>query len=206
MQTSTGEYWARLLRLWRSREGLSQAELGELLGVDQTSVSRWERAVDLPRVGMRRRIRDAIRASSAGRQDKAIRARIRQALWPQTLVRRGAVFLEASSATLGEAGMPIGDLRGRSIYGTFGPLTDHVTEQWEKSGIFSGELALCMTVNVLQTADGPAYIRTVDTPYFSSADEIWCSCEVKRIDEREYQRLRQEFRGVILSIPFDGLA
>lgn len=200
------QYWARLLRSWRSRDGLTQAQLAEMLDVDQTSVSRWERAIDAPRVSTRRRIRDFMRASAGGRQDDVTRIRVRQALWPQTLVREGAIFLEASLATLREAGVPTRDLRGRSIYGTFGQHTDYVTEQWERSGIFTGEIALCTTVNKLPSTDGVSYIRTVDTPYFSSTGEIWCACDVKRIDEAEYRRLLDEFRGPMLTVPFENMA
>lgn len=200
------QYWARLLLRWRSRDGLTQAQLAELLNVDQTSISRWERCIDSPRVSVRQKIRDAMRTSVGERQDNVTRIRVRQALWPQTLVREGAVFLEASCATLREARVTIRDLRGRSIYGTFGQHTDQITEQWERSGIFTGEIALCSTVNKLPSPDGVSYIRTVDTPYFSSTGEIWCTCDVKRIDEAEYQRLLKDFRGPMLAVPFDSIA
>ena len=206
MQDAEADYWPRLLTTWRKRDGLTQAEVAELLEVDQTSVSRWERRIDVPRMSVRRRIRDAFRASTATQRDQVIRLRVRQSLWPQTLVGAGGVFLEASDGACSVAGQPMGGLRGRSIYGAFGPQTDHVTEEWERSGIFNGELALYMAVNALQTPLGKRYIRTLDTPYFSSDDGIWCSCEVKEISKQEYRQLREEFGGPMMMVPFDRIA
>ena len=37
------------LKAWRDERKLSQVELGELLGVDGMTVSRWERGDHLPR-------------------------------------------------------------------------------------------------------------------------------------------------------------
>jgi transcriptional regulator with XRE-family HTH domain len=202
------EYWPRLLRSFRAREGLTQSAIADRLGVDQSTVSRWERGVDQPALAARRSLRDTFRMSFAGRQDRAIRSRIRHSAWPQTLLRKGAVFLEASSTLIIEARVPVPDLRGRAIYGVFGPQTDQVTEQWERSGLFQGELALCMTVNALEVgAPGERiYIRSLDAPHFSSDDGIWSVSEVKQISRAEYDRFIRDYGGAMMSIPFETLS
>lgn len=203
MSKLSDAYWPRLLRTLRAREGLSQAELAARLAVDQTTVSRWERAEDLPSLARRRRIRDLYTAASASRQDRAVLARVRHAAWPATLVERGAVFLEINRSAAEEARLSE-DLRGRSIYGRFGPETDAVTERWERTGIFQGDLALTMSLNVLGAEAGePVYLRTLDTPHFTGDGDVWCVCEIKRIAEADYGRLRAEFGGPNFAIAFD---
>lgn len=201
------EYWEQLLKAYRSRNGLSQAALGTLLGVDQTTVSRWERTLDAPSIRQRKRIRDLMRRSQMGRQDHAMRMRVRNALWPSSLMGRGAVFLEASPQVVTEAHLPFSDLRGMSVYGAFGDQTDAVTERWEQAGIFEGDLAMAVTVNVLNpTVPGrTTYIQTLDTPYFSTEGEIWCVCEIRRIDETRYRRFIAECGANSLLVPFEGL-
>lgn len=48
--------WPEALRDYRRRHGLTQAVLAETLGVDPTTVSRWERGRDRPALGIVRRL------------------------------------------------------------------------------------------------------------------------------------------------------
>jgi len=48
------------LRARRRRLGISQKQLAGLLGVDQTTVSNWERGVNEPRAGFKVRIVDIL--------------------------------------------------------------------------------------------------------------------------------------------------
>lgn len=205
MAATDDSYWPRLLRAVRSREGLTQAALAQQLGVNQTTVSRWERALDAPGATMRRRLRDLFRTQMAGRQDQVVRARVRNSAWPSSIVGPGAVFLEINASALTEAGLIAGDLRGSSIYGRFGPAVDDVTERWEKTGIFDGTLAMTISLNIVEGVLGATFLQTMDTPHFTSDGDIWCLCEIRRIEEQEYRRLEREFGGATLSLPFDAL-
>ena len=198
--------WPRLVRALRRRQGLSQQALADRLGVDQTAVSRWERGLDSPRPFLRRRLLDLQRQSDSGRQDAVVRARVRNAFWPSSLVGPGAVFLEINQPALSEAGLAPADLRGRPIYGLFGPAVDAVTERWEAAGIFRGELAMTISLNTLEGPDGPVHIRTMDTPHFTSEGEIWCVCDIQRVDAPTFERLREEFGAATFPLPFDALA
>ena len=197
--------WPRLVRALRRRQGLSQQALADRLGVDQTAVSRWERGLDEPRLALRRRLLDLQRKTDAGRQDAVVRARVRSAFWPSSLVGPGAVFLEINQPAVAEAGMRPTDLRGRPIYGLFGPAVDAVTERWEAAGIFRGDLAMTISVNTLEGPGGPVHIRTMDTPHFTSDGEIWCVCDIQRIDAPTLARLKDEFGGATFHLPFDVL-
>lgn len=205
---SGGEYryWARLLRQYRQHNGINQAALAAMLGVDQTTISRWERGRDVPSLKALREIRDLLRREITSRQDMVVRARVRHAVWPATVVCRGAVFVECNQGALREIGLNGVDLRGQSIYGHFGAHTDDVTERWEKTGIFSGEIALTISINELKTGgEKPVHIRTMDTPHVTSGGDIWCVCEVQRIEEDSYRRMEHEFGGATLSLSYDTL-
>ncbi len=203
--TEGESYWPRLIKSVRARENLTQTELAASLGVDQTAVSRWERGLDAPGLKLRQRIRDRYRQRAAGKQDLVARARVRNALWPASLVGPGAVFIEFNARALAEIGLQVEDLRGRSIYGLFGPDVDCITERWEGAGIFQGELAMTVSLNRIERPDGPAFIKTLDTPHFTWDGDIWCLCEIQRIDAGEHARLLQEFGGAHFALPFDGL-
>jgi transcriptional regulator with XRE-family HTH domain len=206
MSASEERYWSRVLHAWRAREGMTQAALAELLQVDQTAISRWERGVDTPSLRLRRKIRDLNRSNLAARQDHALRLRVRNAWNPSTLLARGAVFLEVNDAGAQEAHVRGMDLRGKSLYGLFGAATDEVTKSWERTGIFDGALALAISVNRLETGESEdTYIRTVDTPYFTSDGEVWCLSEIKQIDANQYQDIRRQWGGSTFSVPFDTL-
>lgn len=195
-----------LLRKYREHHGLNQAALAAMLGVDQTTVSRWERGRDVPGLQVLRRVRDLIRRENASRQDRVVQARVRHAAWPATIVRKGAIFVECNHSALREIGASGVDLRGRSIYGSFGAHTDDVTERWERSGIFNGDVALAISINELITGGGPpVFVRTMDTPHITIDGDIWCVCELQRIDEQSYHRMEREFGGPTLSLSYDAV-
>lgn len=198
-------YWARFVRQLRAREGLSQSSLADMLGVTQASVSRWERGVDEPSLRLRRRMRDMIRSAPAGRLDRLMRLRVQFAGWPTSLVRQGAVFVDVSPGYEAEFG-PGSELIGQSIYGRFGPSADEVTQAWEHTGIFSGDMAMTLSVNRISTPSGPAFIRGLDTPHVTQDGEIWCLCEIKRITPEEYEATRLRLGGALMAVPFDALA
>lgn len=52
--------WPRALKEYRRRHALTQGALAEILNVDATTVSRWERGRDRPALGIQRRLRSLI--------------------------------------------------------------------------------------------------------------------------------------------------
>jgi transcriptional regulator with XRE-family HTH domain len=199
-------HWANLIKALRAREGLTQAELAAQIGVDQTAVSRWERNGDQPSLRHRRALRQLYRRNFASWQDKAVRMRVEHGFQPQTLLARGAVFIEINEAGAQEARVRREALKGRSIYGAFGPHTDEVTRRWEASGMFDGEIAMAMSVNRLEGPEGSGlFVRTLDTPYFTSDGEVWCITELMRISNETFDTLRSQWGGDTLAVAFDAL-
>ena len=195
-----------LLKNYRRRTGRTQTALSSQLGVDQKTVSRWERGQDLPSIRHQRSIRDLVRKDITGRADTAILARVRMALWPTTLVRRGAHFIEISKSADKLLGMTARGLKGVSIYGKFGSEVDEVTKDWESGGVFEGEIAFASSVNKLPQKNGElGYIRSLDYPHYSSDGQIWCVCELKEIGISEYDEFLKQYGSRTFSVDYEQI-
>lgn len=197
---------AQMLKALRRRLGASQAALGERLGVDQKTISRWEAARDTPSMRHQRRIRELMRGDRATQIDTALRTRVRHALWPATLLGRGAVVIEASRHLRDELGLDPDGLRGQSLYGRFGEATDETTRLWEESGVFDGEIALTESVNCIAAAEhGEVHFRTLDYPHMNADGEIWCVCELRRVSKADYDAFVSRHGATTASVGFDAV-
>src|SRR5262249_23272426 len=65
--------WPQAIRDYRRRHRLTQAALAEILNVDPTTVSRWERGRDQPALGILRRLRSLVIPSTSN-VERALRA------------------------------------------------------------------------------------------------------------------------------------
>jgi len=65
--------WSRVIKEYRRRHSLTQAALAEILNVDPTTVSRWERRRDQPALGILRRLRSLVIPSTSD-VERALRA------------------------------------------------------------------------------------------------------------------------------------
>ncbi|PQA86752.1 helix-turn-helix transcriptional regulator [Hyphococcus luteus] len=197
-------YWSRTLRALRARQGMSQRDLAELLNVNQASISRWERNLDAPSLRHRRTIRDILQRALDSKQDRMLKLRVQYAAWPASLMKEGALFVETSASLAREVG--VSELScGASLYGRFGDEADALMSQWERAGIFSGDLAMTISLNRISTPEGVVYFRGMDTPHISSSGEIWCLCEIRRLTAEEYEASKAEFGGPLLPISYDAL-
>jgi transcriptional regulator with XRE-family HTH domain len=196
--------WAKMVVALRHNLGLSQRVLAEQLSVDQTTVSRWERGIDLPGTRHRRHMRDMMRKTTTSQLDALTRLRVQMSAWPSTLLRQGAVFVEMSRGAAAE--VSAGELApGSSLYGRFGDAADEQIHAWERSGIFAGELAMTISLNRINAPGGTVYFRGMDTPHISANGEIWCLCELRRLSEAEYETELRQMGSPLMSIPFDTI-
>lgn len=205
MDKLTATAWAGIVSTLRVGCGLSQSDFAELLGVDQTTVSRWERGLGLPAPRYRRKMRDMQRSNPAGRADALTRLRVKMSAWPSTLLGPGARLIERSRAASMELSLEeLGP--GVTLYGRFGAEVDEQVSDWERSGIFAGELAMTISLNRIQSPEGTVYFRGMDTPHVSSTGEIWCLCELRRLSEAGYADELRQMGARLVSIPYDRLS
>lgn len=176
-----------------------------MIGVNQSTVSRWEQGLDLPARTLRGRLLRLARDGNAGRFDDALRWRVRTAQRPITLVGSGARFLEVSPAAGALMGIEPARLRGRSLYGLLGPDVDSATAAWEASGIFEGRIAMTMAVNPVPRATSSLFLRTEDMPYQTADGGIWCLCEISEIGAAAYQDFVSARGGRLVALSFDDI-
>lgn len=116
---------------------------------------------------------------------------------PMSVVGPGARFLDFSKSFAAEAGVVCDEMRGASVYGHFGELVDFTTESWERSGIFSGDVAFTLTVlSIVNEGGSMTYLRNFDIP-LRLDDAIVSICEVKRISKSEFDQHISDYGGAI---------
>ncbi len=91
-------YWARLLAELRRVRNVSQVELASELGVDQASVSRWERGATEPHFDLRRTLERMAREVGLAVLEDAVIA-VRLSPFPIILVDRRSRVVAASKSS-----------------------------------------------------------------------------------------------------------
>ncbi|SIO42534.1 Helix-turn-helix [Rhodovulum sp. ES.010] len=140
------------IRVIRRRLGITQRELGERLNVDQGTVSRWERGVEIPRPARQAALRSLLLRDEERRHLNRSLAVVRHNLRPATLLDRNLRLLEMSAS-----GELIFRKRGQDpskLLGiTFDRYLDRIgnPEMWkhvQESGLLTGDALLFLfTVN-----------------------------------------------------------
>jgi len=110
------------LRAWRRFRRVKQDRLGGLLGVAQTTVSRWEAGTQVPDAGRRVRLRNLIGARLDTAADVELARLVRSSPDPVHLVCDVTrALLVASGTREREFGVSRADLVGRSLWHRAGP-------------------------------------------------------------------------------------
>ena len=91
------ENWQDLIRLYRTRHGLTQERMANVIGVAQRTISRWERGEDTPGLEQQRRLRD-LGWEPTGLLLKSLAAAVRHCPAPRALCRTQNLRLQAVSA------------------------------------------------------------------------------------------------------------
>ena len=144
-----------MIRRYRQQRGLTQAAFAGLVGVEQATVSRWERGGHNPDLAMQHRLRDLI-----GRpdriSDRLIAHRTQVAIRPMSLRRASGELVAASaSARLVLARLPVDPLQAS-------PESDAVLRQWAlavREGFFDGAIASVQGAGSWEPAGGGPICR-----------------------------------------------
>ena len=107
--------WVNLIRRYRKLHGLTQAAFSELIGVEQATVSRWERGWHVPELEIQRRLRDLIWKKSAG-SDALLFHRVRGSLSPTKLANKSGKNFAASRLAARLHGVDPGTLCKIDLY------------------------------------------------------------------------------------------
>lgn len=132
--------WPALIKRLRFFASLKQGELAQQLGVDQGTVSRWERGVYVPDIWMQKRLRDMLHRSEPMLPPSAIEAMpVRALLY---CARNMGLLTCCSHIVAEEHGMAVEDMRNINLAPWW---TDSLQEMHETlhdaDGWHSGEMA-----------------------------------------------------------------
>lgn len=193
--------WDRVIRRYRRVKGLTQAAFGDVLGVEQATISRWERGFHLPEVAMQKRLRSLLGREFVA-SDDIILHRVRNSLGASKMADRGGrnVAVSARAASLHGVGR---DYLERLEYGRF--FTDTLDSQWEaarNSGFFAGDVASIHVFNTwLPACGGPVrFCEGFWTPVVLSGGEIMLASEFAEIDASAYSRVPEGSRIDIVTV------
>lgn len=152
------ENWSDIVKQFRVRHGVSQLHVGDLLGVSQRTVSRWERGEDRPGLPHQKKLRDlGLIVGSQLLQSLALS--IQHCPAPRALSRLPGIVLEAFSQP-SEAKRPsITALVGHRLAPLAeGVLAEMLDDAHLQSGIRTHDIAcvVATTASVLRTSESPA--------------------------------------------------
>jgi transcriptional regulator with XRE-family HTH domain len=178
--------------------GLTQAAMAELLGVEQATVSRWERGVHQPELSIQRRLRDLMRGQGNA-SDQIIFHRVYCSLAAMKIANCSAQNLAASR----EAGRLHGvasEILSRCNYRPF--FTEMVEHQWNdaiQKGFFAGEVASIRVYNPWRPVNGQPvrYCVSYWTPARLSDGEILLLSEFMEVQETEFLAVHESERFVM---------
>jgi transcriptional regulator with XRE-family HTH domain len=180
--------WDGVIRRYRQVNGLTQAALAEAIGVEQATISRWERGTHTPELSTQRRLRDLLTRSPVIK-DCLVYHRVRTSLVPMKLADRDGRNRAASSPAAVLHGIQAPKLQTLDYRELF---TDVLERQWQEIlsiGFFEGEIASVSVVNTWRTAGRHdlRYCRSCWTPAILSDGEVLLVSEFHDIDELTYR-------------------
>lgn len=179
--------WDDLIKRYRRLNGLTQSAFAEIIGVEQATVSRWERGFHAPDLVVQKKLRDLFRKNGIV-SDTIVVHRVRDAIGASKLADRRGRNLAASRRAAAMHGIEVGRLQ-RFDYSVFH--TDVLHDQWQvvrTIGFFQGDVASVRVFNTWQPAcGGPLrYCEGFWTPAFLCDGEIVLFSEFSEIDEAIY--------------------
>lgn len=173
-------YWAEEVRRLRRAKALKQAALAQILGVDQATVSRWERGEMAPSLDMQKRLRDLIRQSVP--DEWLYRHSVTVAPGIVVVSNVGRVMQAVSPGYAAAHGLPQHEMPGRCNKGRFDPDVEWMLGEMRQRGFYRGEVASVTGVCRVSSLSGhrkATPVKGVWTPT-RIGDEIFLRCD--RID------------------------
>lgn len=187
--------WVNLIRRYRKLRGLTQAAFSELIGVEQATVSRWERGVHVPELEIQRRLRDLISKNSAG-SDALLFHRVRGSVSPTKLANKNGQNFAASPLAARLHGVDLATLC-KIDYCPFH--TELLERQWvhiRSAGFFCGEVASVKVYNTWRPLGGDRirYCEGFWTPAWLSDGEVMLISDWNIIDEATFVEIDERKR------------
>ncbi|MCJ2073370.1 helix-turn-helix domain-containing protein [Methylobacterium sp. J-030] len=193
--------WDRVIRRYRRMNGLTQAALGEVLGVEQATVSRWECGFHHPDLAMQKRLRSLLRHDFVA-SDDIIMHRVRNSLSAMKMAHMNGRNLAVSGKAATLHGVNREFLEGLEYRHLF---TDVLGAQWQlarEAGFFRGEIASIHVYNTWRPACGGEirYCEGFWTPTFLSDGQVMLTSEFADIEAAVYKQVPEDGRVTVVSV------
>ncbi len=150
------DYWAQLCRNLRQALNLTQIQMAERLGTDQTSISRWERGLTEPQYEMRQLIEGLAQGQGLATLDQFVTA-VRLSPFPMILVDRKTRVIAASASSGFTPGLSAFDETPEAERGNLGQFNS----QLESSGFWDQR---CDHLHYEAEINGKRQLAAVVTP------------------------------------------
>lgn len=192
--------WAAGIRRLRQSNGWKQTTFAEMIGVDQATVSRWERGLQTPEPSMRKRLVELMRRR-VPELDRLQMISVEASPNLAIAFDRDFRVLAASEAAAALFGTTPGALVGEPLHDRSAPDLAWARERAEECGLWRGEVAAMRFVAGLSGADGtPRYARVAWTPVFVTSGDVVVCAQMREIDRGEYQHAVRADRLAIVAM------
>lgn len=191
------ESWGPQIRRFRRLRSIKQNALAEQLGVDQATVSRWERGRQVPDLGMQRRLR-ALMRSAEPRDEVLLKHWIDSAVGYTLLNDAQRTILAASPSFCRLHGVDADEVIGRSAVPIYTEELERIWWQAIEAGFFEGEIASVTAVsriNALSGLERGVAGISVWTPVRLRTGDVLCRVDRVALSDEEFTRARAQYGG-----------
>ncbi len=189
--------WPLELRALRSRAGLTQRGLAELLDTTQPHISRIEAGQIAPHEDLAQRIRQFQNAPQSRGVLASIAASVRQNPHIACLIRPDAGEIRYDTLSAGMRNHPLfqPDQEGDRIRPEVSPRGRDLILRLKESGIFDGKVEAIETLWDTWVGDTPYYWHSTHTPIQTDRGERVVHCALRPLSEADHARMSEEWGG-----------
>lgn len=157
--------WARHIREYRLLHGLKQSALAERLGVDQATISRWERGLQQPDLAVQRKLRALVGLDSevpAAVLDRVVRHSINH-----MVLLNETLHIQAASQRFAEMlDLRLDQIESRHLDEWLAPETRHMLDRAIADGLLEGRmLAAQFPARLVRLGNGDIHAIQVWHPF-----------------------------------------
>ena len=189
--------WPLELRTLRSRAGLTQRGLAELLDTTQPHISRIEAGQIDPQPDLAERIRTFRDAPRSRGVLASIEASVRQNPHIACLIRPDADVIRYDTLSAGMRSHPLflPDEEGDRIRPEVSPHGVELIRRLQESGIFDGQVEAIETLWDTWVGDTVYYWHSTHTPIQTERGERVVHCALRPITQADHAYLSEEWGG-----------
>lgn len=181
--------WAAGIRRLRQSNGWKQTTLAEMIGVDQATVSRWERGLQTPELSVRKCLVELMRRR-VPELDRLQMLSVEASPNLAVAFDRDFRVIAVSEAAAALFGTTPSVLVGEVLPVRRSPDLSWARDRAEECGLWRGEVAVMRFVACLaDAADGVArHAQVAWTPVFVGSGDVVVCAQMREIDGGEYRR------------------